>query len=114
MNNTIYHAINQCSTTGLECELKSLTLESGHTIRLFVDHKRWHRIVAFKSIEHSKGYAGVIVMPDGEIYYKETCPAMRGKGITRQLQALLTVWGIKWYPSQYQTAAGAACYHSNA
>jgi len=110
MNKSVYAALNQCSTTGLERLVKQATMPDASVIRLFKDHKGWHRVVGFKSVAHSVGFSGIIVMPDGEIYYKETCPAMRGKGYTRQLQAMLTMWGVSWYPSQYQTKAGAACY----
>jgi len=54
--------------------------------------------------------SGVMVQADGEIHYKETRKASQGQNLTRQLQAQLTAWGVKWFPSQYQTTAGAACY----
>jgi hypothetical protein len=110
MNKTVMHALNRCTTTGLETLVRDATTPDGKHIKLFKDHKGWHRIVAFKSEAHSVGCSGVIVQPCGEIYYKETCPDMRSNGLTRQLQAMLTVWGVKWFPSQFQTKGGAACY----
>lgn len=96
--------------TGLECLVRTTTLADGRIIRLFRDHVGRYRIVAFKSAAHNVGYSGVLLHPDGEIYYKRTCQAMRGQNTTRQLQALLGVWGVKWFSSQYLTDAGKACY----
>lgn len=110
MGPSVYAAQNQCDMTGLERLVKSQTMPDGNHIRLFLDHKGKYRIVAFKSRAHKVGYSGVLVQADGEIHYKETCPSMRGAGTTRKLQALLTAWRIRWYPSQHQTTAGAACY----
>lgn len=110
MNKTVMHALNRCTTTGLESLVREWATPEGHHIRLFRDHKAWHRIVIFKSDAHTVGYSGVIVEDSGEIHYKETAPDMRSQGVTRQLQAMLTVWGVKWYPSQYQTTGGKACY----
>ena len=110
MNSTVYHALNQCSTTGLEVMVKSMTFPTGQLVRLYRDHVGRYRIVAFKTDAHLKGYSGILLMPDGEVYYKETCPSMRGFNTTRQLQACLTAWGIKWYRSQHLTEGGKACY----
>jgi hypothetical protein len=110
MNKTVMYALNRCTTTGLESVVRCDTMPDGKHIKLFKDHKGWYRIVAFKSEAHSVGYSGVIVDSSGEIHYKETAPDMRSQGVTRQLQAILTVWGVKWFPSQYQTTGGKACY----
>ena len=110
MNKSIMYALNRCSTTGLESVVRAATMPDGKHIKLYKDHKGWHRIVAFESKAHSVGYSGVIVQPCGELYYKETTPRMRSQGSTRQLCAMLTVWGVFWYPSQYQTTGGKACY----
>lgn len=110
MGPSVYAAMNQCSMTGLERPLKRQTMPDGTDVRLYVDHKGKHRIVAFKSRSHSVGYSGVLLDPSGEIHYKETDKAMRGRNSTRMLCAMLTVWKVHWYPSQYQTTAGKACY----
>jgi hypothetical protein len=110
MNSTIYNALNQCSTTGLERLVKSETMPDGKQIKLYKDHKGFHRIVLFLDSAPDSGVSGVIIQPDGEVYYKQTAPHAQGNGYTRMLQALLTVWGVDWYPSLFQTMAGAACY----
>ena len=110
MNSTVYAALNSCSTTGLEQQIASMECPTGHVVRLFVDHKGWHRIVLFASIAPDSGVSAVMVEPSGEIHYKETAPNARGNNYTRMLQAVLTVWGIKWYRSELLTTAGAACY----
>lgn len=110
MNSTIYSALNQCSTTGLESLVKCDTLPDGKQIKLFKDHKGCHRIVLFLDSAPDSGVSGVIVQPDGEIYYKQTAPHAQGNNYTRMLQGVLFKWGIDWYPSLWQTAAGAACY----
>lgn len=110
MNASIYAALNQCSTTGLEKEIAHMTTPQGLVVRLYQDHKGWHRIVLFNSDAPSSGMSGVIVQADGEVYYKETAPDHKGNSYTRMLQAVLTVWGIKWYRSNLLTEAGAACY----
>lgn len=98
--------------TGLEVQVRASKLPDGRIIRLFRDHVDRHRIVIFKTEAHNVGYSGVLVDPDGEIRYKRTCPDMRSQNTTRQLQAMLTVWGVKWYPSEHQTKAGNSCYKS--
>lgn len=108
MGPSVYAAQNQCNMTGLERLVKSQTMPDGNHIRLFLDHKGKYRIVAFKSRAHKVGYSGVLVQADGEIHYKETCQSMRHHGTTRKLQSMLTVWGVRWYRSPYQTTAGAA------
>lgn len=110
MNCTIYAALNQCSTTGYEIELRSQEMPDGKQVKLFRDHKGFHRIVLFADSAPDSGISGVIVMPDGEIYYKQTAQHAQGNGYTRQLQAVLTLWGVHWFPSDWQTTAGAACY----
>lgn len=110
LNSTIYNALNQCSTTGLERLVKSETLPDGKQIKLYSDHKGFHRIVLFLDNAPDSGVSGVIVQPDGEIYYKQTAPHAQGNNCTRQLQAKLTEWGVDWYPSLFQTTSGAACY----
>lgn len=110
MGPSVYAAMNECNMTGLERPVKRETFPDGTDVRLYVDHKGKYRIVAFKSKAHKVGYSGILLEPSGEIHYKETCPSMRGKASTRMLSSLLTVWEIPWYPSQYQTTAGAACY----
>lgn len=112
MNCTIWNALNQCSTTGYEIEICSQMVANGMYVRVFRDHKGWHRIALFESDAPDSGISGVIVMPCGEIYYKQTARHAQGNGYTRQLQAMLTVLGIKWYASQWQTESGAACYKS--
>lgn len=107
---SVYAAMNQCAMTGLERPVRRYTFPDGTDVRLYQDHKGKYRIVAFKSTAHSVGYSGILLEPDGEVHYKETCPAMRGKNSTRMLQGVLTSWKIHWYPSPYQTKAGAACY----
>jgi hypothetical protein len=52
----------------------------------------------------------MIVQPDGEIYYKQTALYAQGNNYTMSLFYQLKAWGIKVYPSQWQTVAGAACY----
>ncbi|AMR57403.1 hypothetical protein vB_PsyM_KIL3b_0158 [Pseudomonas phage vB_PsyM_KIL3b] len=110
MNSTVYAALNRCSTTGLEHQIKSMECPDGKQIKLFVDHKGWHRIVLFDCDAPDSGISGVIVQPDGEVYYKETAPHSRGNNYTRMLQATLTVWNVKWLKSELLTEAGAACY----
>lgn len=110
MNSTIYNALNQCSTTGYEVELQSLILENGYILRLFRDHKGFHRIALFESDAPDSGISGVIVQPDGEVYYKQTATYAQGHRYTRALQAMLTVWGVFWFKSELLTEAGAACY----
>lgn len=110
LDKSVYSALNQCPITGLERPVKSLTFPQGPCVRLYRDHVGRHRIVAFKSDAHRQGYSGLIVLPCGKVYYKETCPSMRGWRTTRQLQAILTVWGVHWYPSEWQTKAGRASY----
>lgn len=110
MNKTVYNALNQCMLTGLETLIRVSRLPDRRIIRLFRDHVGRYRIVIFKSEAHNVGYSGVIVSPCGEIFYKQTCPDMRGQGTTRQLQAMLTVWDVLWYPSEHQTKAGKSCY----
>lgn len=110
MNSTIYNALNQCTTTGLERLVKASNFLEGKRVELYKDHKGWHRIVLFLDNALEVGVSGVIVQPDGEIYYKETAPHAQGNGYTRELQKLLDVWGVDWYPSGFQTIAGAACY----
>lgn len=107
------HALNRCTTTGLEHIVREWATPEGRYIRLFRDHKGWYRIVLFQSEAHSVGCSGVLVEASGEIHYKETAPHMRSQGLTRQLTALLTVWGVHWYPSQFQTTGGQACYKNN-
>jgi hypothetical protein len=110
MNCTIFAALNQCSTTGYEIEICSQLVADSKQVKLFRDHKGWHRVVLFASDAPDSGLSGVIVQPDGEVYYKQTAKHAQGNNYTRQLQAMLTVWGIKWYASQWQTESGAACY----
>ena len=110
MNSTIYNALNQCTTTGLERLDKTTTTPDGKRIELYSDHKGWHRIVLFVDNAPDSGISGVIVKPDGEVYYKQTAPYAQGNNYTRMLQGILTVWGVYWYPSILQTEAGAACY----
>lgn len=112
MNSTVYAALNSCSTTGLEQQIAYMECPTGQIVRLFVDHKGWHRIVLFESLAPSSGVSAVLVQADGEISYKETAPKARGNNYTRMLQTVLTVWGVVWYRSQYQTVGGAACYKS--
>lgn len=107
---SVYAAQNECQMTGLERLIHQVTTPEGPHIKLFRDHKGNHRIVAFKTDAHRVGYSGVFVQSDGEIHYKETCKSMRGKRTTRQLQGMLSTWGVKWYRSQYLTKAGVACY----
>lgn len=110
MNCTIWAALNQCSTTGYEIEICSQLVADGKQVKVFRDHKGWHRIVLFADSAPDSGISGVIVMPDGEIYYKQTARHAQGNGYTRQLQAILTILGIKWHRSPWLTDAGAACY----
>lgn len=110
MNCTIYAALNQCSTTGYEVEINNLILDNGKQVRLFRDHKGYHRIVLFADSAPDSGISGVIVMPCGEVYYKQTAKHAQGNNYTRQLQAMLTVWGVKWYRSELLSESGAACY----
>lgn len=110
MNSSIYSALNQCTTTGLERLVKSETLPDGKQIKLYRDHKGYHRIVLFLDSAPDSGVSGVIIQPDGEVYYKQTATYAQGNNYTRQLQGMLTNWGIDWYPSLFQTLSGAACY----
>lgn len=110
MNSTIYARCNQCSFTGLEREIKRLDNPDGSIVRLFVDHKGWHRIALFTDNTLDSGVSGVVVQPDGEIYYKETVKHARGNDYTRMLQIELTRAGVFWYRSPWLTEAGAACY----
>jgi hypothetical protein len=110
MNCTIWNALNQCSTTGYEVELRSLNLDNGFIVKLFRDHKGWHRVALFESDAPDSGLSGVIIQPDGEVYYKQTATYAQGNNYTRKLQAMLTVWGIEWHRSELLTESGAACY----
>jgi len=110
MNCTIYAALNQCSTTGYEVEINSLILDNGKQVKLFRDHKGWYRIALFATDAPDSGLSGVIIQADGEVYYKQTASHAQGNNYTRQLQAMLTVWGVKWYRSDLLTDGGMACY----
>ncbi|QXV71825.1 hypothetical protein psageK4_171 [Pseudomonas phage psageK4] len=110
MNSTIYAALNQCSTTGLEQQIAYMECPDGKRVRLYKDHKEWHRIALFESDAPDSGISGVIVQPDGEVYYKQTAPHAQGNGHTRALQAMLAIWGVHWYRSELLTESGAACY----
>ncbi|ATN92867.1 hypothetical protein QGX11_gp104 [Pseudomonas phage PPSC2] len=110
MNSSVYAALNGCSTTGLEEQIAYMECPTGQIVRLFRDHKGWHRIVLFESIAPNSGVSAVLVQADGEVHYKETAPKARGNNYTRMLQVVLTVWGIKWYRSTMLTVGGAACY----
>jgi len=112
MNSTIYAPCNRCSFVGLERELKKVDNPDGSVVRLFVDHKGWRRIALFSDSGQDSGLSGVAIMPDGEIYYKETAKHAQGNGYTRQLQAQATAWGVFWYRSPILSDAGAACYKS--
>jgi len=112
MNCTIWNALNQCSTTGLESQIAYMECPDGKRVRLYRDHKGWHRIALFESDAPDSGVSGVIVQPDGEVYYKQTAQRAQGKGHTRALQAVLSIWGVKWRRSELLTDAGAACYKS--
>lgn len=114
MNCTIWNALNQCSTTGYEVELRSLNLDNGFIVKLFRDHKGWHRVALFENDAPDSGISGMIVQPDGEIYYKQTARHAQGNNYTMLLYYQLKEWGIKVYPSQFQTVAGAACYKKSA
>jgi hypothetical protein len=87
-----------------------MNFPDGKRAELYKDHKGWHRIVLFESDALDSGISGVIVQSDGEVYYKQTAPFAQGNGLTRSLQALLTLWGVAWYRSELLTDAGAACY----
>ncbi|WJJ54556.1 hypothetical protein PT07_00165 [Pseudomonas phage PT07] len=108
MDASVYAPFNQCKMMGLERTVRSLAAPNGCKVVLYQDHKNKHRIVIYDALGH--GMSGVMVQADGEIHYKETRKASQGQNLTRQLQAQLTAWGVKWFPSQYQTTAGAACY----
>lgn len=110
MNSTIYAPCNQCSFTGLEREIKRLDNPDGSIVRLFVDHKGWHRIALYAGNTLDSGVSGVVVQADGEIHYKLTAKHAQGNGYTRKLQAILTLWGVHWYRSPILSIAGAACY----
>ena len=104
---SVYAEQNQCQLTDIESEVNSLVLDEARTVRLFKDYKGRHRIVLFID---GAGVSGVMTCPDGEIFYKETAPHAKGNRITRQLQAMLTIWGVNWHRSEFQTDAGYACY----
>lgn len=87
-----------------------MTTPKGQRVELYRDHKGYHRIVLFDSDAPDSGLSGVIIQSDGEVYYKQTALHGQGNNYTRMLQAMLTVWGVDWYPSIWQTDAGAACY----
>ena len=110
MNSTIYAALNQCSTTGLERLVRSIPYPDGKLVEVYRDHKGLHRVVLFEGVAPMRGVSGLIVLPDGEVYYKETAPQCRGNNYTRILQVVLTLCGIFWYKSENLTTAGAACY----
>ena len=93
MNSSVYAALNQCPTTGLEGQIAYMECPTGQIVRLFRDHKGWHRIVLFESIAPNSGVSAVLVQADGEINYKETALKARGNNYTRMLQIVLTVWG---------------------
>jgi len=110
-NRSVYSPINQCCATGLERMIRKEIMDNGIIIALYKDNFKRYRIVAHKpGMFGVCGFSGVLVSQDGTIEYKETNPADRGKGYTRQLQALLTLYKVKWKPSQYKTIAGASCY----
>lgn len=114
MNHSVYAALNGCVFTGLEVEVQSLILPDTRQIKLFRDHGGRHRIVLFTNDAPQSGISGVIINPDGEIYYKETAYEYRGNNYTRQLQAMLTLWNVLWWPSDSQSEAGASCYRNRA
>lgn len=107
MNETICNAENACRFTGTERLVEFVRVNKTDKVRLFRDNYGQHRIVYFAQ---GQGVSAVLLNADGSIKYKHTMPSHRGHNMTRQLQALLTVWGIKWKASDYQTTAGAACY----
>lgn len=90
MDNSAYAALNQCGIVGLEVVVHFMEVGQGRTVWLYRDHVGRHRIVLDIG---GAGVSAVIVGDDGEVFYKETHGKHRGHNYTRQLQAMLTVWG---------------------
>lgn len=109
MDRTVYNACNRCPHTGLEKLISFHPMPNGSTIRIFKDNFGQVRIVAFKP-GNGTGYAGVLLDQHAVIKWKEVNPADRGKNVTRQLTAFLTMLGYRWQASDNQTASGKACY----
>jgi hypothetical protein len=107
MNSTICNAQNECRYTGLERMHAYRVIKPGLVARLYKDNFGQFRIVLFQA---GQGVSAVLVGPDMSIRYKHTMVAHRGHNYTRQLQALLWQFGIKWRASDWQTKAGQACY----
>lgn len=107
---SVYSAQNHCTATDLEQVVTVDHMPDGSVIRVYRDYQGQHRIVAHESIDHVIGYAGVLLDANGGIVWKQTSPTMQGRKATRLLCCYLTSIGIAWYPSNYQTTAGAACY----
>lgn len=109
-HSSVYSALNGCDLTDIETLVRSVVLSDAHHVELYKDSTGRYRIVLFQC---GAGVSGVLLYKDGEVCYKETVEYAQGNGYTRQLQALLSSWGIHWYPSEWQTEAGAACYKSD-
>jgi hypothetical protein len=107
MNETICNAENACRFTGTERLVEFMRINRTDKVRLFRDNFGQYRIVYFSN---GQGVSAVLVGKDKTIRFKYTAPSHRGQNMTRQLQAMLTLWSVKWLASDYQTAAGAACY----
>lgn len=108
-NRSVYNACNRCTATGLERMVSFDHMGNGITIRVFVDNFEQVRCVAFKA-GSGTGFAGILLDQYGVIRWKETNPADRGKGYTRQLAGYLSSKGYTVKASEWQTQAGAACY----
>lgn len=98
---------NECRFTGLETLKTFMRLDKARKVRLYVDNFNQYRVVL--SI-NGKPASAVLVGKDKVIRFKYTDPDHRGHSYTRELQAMLTVWGIDWRRSDYLTEAGRACY----
>ena len=112
-NRSVYFAQNRCTACGLEKPVLVERLPDGQVLRIYVDTFNQHRAIIFKTGQCQVGYAGVLIGRDSVVRWRECNPADRGKGTTRHLLASLTVAGIRWYASDYQTEQGAACYSKN-
>ena len=109
-DHSVYAAINQCKATDLEKLYIVDRISQNQCLYVYKDFIGRYRAVL---CINDAGVSGVLVGKSGMIEHKETAPEHRGKAYTRSICALLSMHGIYWMPSIWQTTAGAACYKQN-
>lgn len=106
MNHTILNPMNQCTFTGLE-KLHSRTEFNDGSVEVYVDNFNKKRIV----FKNGEGIVSALWLDEyGNILWKYTDENFRGQRLTRQLQCVCSLLGIKWKSSDNLTEAGKACY----